>query len=87
MVIHVRKPAINGYHGELERTFCIGKPSEEVKRAFSAMVEAQMAVLDAIRPGVTSREMDSLARNILKKYGYEEYAIHRCGHGQGLGRH
>lgn len=87
MVIHVRKPAINGYHGELERTFCIGKPSEEVKRAFSAMVEAQMAVLDAIRPGVTSREMDSLARSVLKKYGYEEYAIHRCGHGQGLGRH
>lgn len=87
MVIHVRKPAINGYHGELERTFCVGKPSDEVKRAFSAMVEAQMAVLDAIRPGVTSREMDVLARGVLKKYGYEEYAIHRCGHGQGLGRH
>ena len=87
MVIHVRKPAINGYHGELERTFCVGKPTEEVKRAFSAMVEAQMAVLDAIRPGVTSREMDGLARKVLKKYGYEEYAIHRCGHGQGLGRH
>lgn len=87
MVIHVRKPAINGYHGELERTFCIGKPSDEVKRAFSAMVESQMAVLDAIRPGVTSREMDALARRVLKKYGYDQYAIHRCGHGQGLGRH
>ncbi len=87
MVIHVRKPAINGYHGELERTFCVGRPSDAVKRAFSAMVEAQMAVLDKIRPGVTSREMDALARSVLKKYGYEEYAIHRCGHGQGLGRH
>lgn len=87
MVIHVRKPAINGYHGELERTFCVGKPTDEVKRAFSAMVEAQMAVLDAIRPGVTSKEMDSLARGVLKKYGYDDYAIHRCGHGQGLGRH
>lgn len=87
MVIHVRKPAINGYHGELERTFCIGKPDDKVRRAFSAMVEAQMEVLGAIRPGVTSREMDALARKVLKKYGYEEYAIHRCGHGQGLGRH
>lgn len=87
MVIHVRKPAINGYHGELERTFCIGEPSDEVMRAFSAMVEAQMAVLEAIRPGVTSRQMDSIARAVLKKYGYEEYAIHRTGHGQGLGRH
>ena len=87
MVIHIRKPAINGYHGELERTFFVGKPKEEAKRAFSAMVEAQMAVLEAIRPGVTCREMDSLARSVLNKYGYGEYAIHRTGHGQGLGRH
>lgn len=87
MVIHVRKPAINGYHGELERTFFVGHPNEKAKRAFAAMVEAQMTVLDAIRPGVTSREMDALARNVLNKYGYGEYAIHRVGHGQGLGRH
>ncbi|WP_071434282.1 M24 family metallopeptidase [Angelakisella massiliensis] len=87
MVIHVRKPAINGYHGELERTFFVGHPNEKAKRAFSAMVEAQMTVLDAIRPGVTGGEMDALARKVLNKYGYGEYAIHRVGHGQGLGRH
>ena len=87
MVIHVRKPAINGYHGELERTFFVGRPSEKAKRAFSAMVEAQTAVMEKIRPGVTSREMDALARKVLAKYGYDEYAIHRVGHGQGLGRH
>lgn len=87
MVIHVRKPAINGYHGELERTFFVGKPSAEAERAFSAMVEAQVAVMEAIRPGVTCREMDGLARSVLDKYGYGQYAIHRVGHGQGLGRH
>lgn len=87
MVIHVRKPAINGYHGELERTFFVGRPGPKAEHAFSAMVEAQMAVMDAIRPGVTCREMDALARTVLNKYGYGEYAIHRVGHGQGLGRH
>lgn len=87
MVIHVRKPAINGCHGELERTFLVGKPSPQVERAFRAMVEAQMAVLDAIRPGVVAKEMDALARRVLEKYGLGEYAIHRVGHGQGLGRH
>ena len=87
MVIHVRKPAINGCHGELERTFFVGKPRPEAERAFKAMVEAQMAVLDAIRPGVVAKEMDALARRVLEKYGLGEYAIHRVGHGQGLGRH
>ena len=87
MVIHVRKPSINGYLAELERTFFIGKPSPEAERAFKAMVEAQETVIQAIRPGVTSQEMDKLGRDVLRKYGYEEYAIHRIGHGQGLGRH
>ena len=87
MVIHVRKPSNNGYLAELERTFFIGKPSPEAERAFKAMVEAQETVIQAIRPGVTSQEMDKLGRDVLRKYGYEEYAIHRIGHGQGLGRH
>lgn len=87
MVIHIRKPAINGYHGELERTFFVGEPSDEAKRAFSAMLEAQMAVLEMIKPGVSCREMDALARSVLVKHGFGDYAIHRVGHGQGLGRH
>lgn len=87
MVIHSRKPAINGYHGELERTFFVGKPNDEARRAFTAMLEAQTAVMEAIRPGVTCRQMDEIARKVWDKYGYGEYAIHRSGHGMGLGRH
>ncbi len=87
MIIHVRKPAVNGYHAELERTFFVGTPSEEAKRAFSAMVEAQQAVLDMVKPGVTASQLDKCGRDVLRRYGYEEYAIHRIGHGQGLGRH
>ncbi len=87
MVIHVRKPAVNGYYGELERTFFIGQPSPETERAFCAMLEAQTAVMEAIRPGVTAGEMDRLGRDILRRYGYGDYAIHRIGHGMGLGRH
>lgn len=87
MVIHVRKPSINGYLAELERTFFIGKPKPEAERAFKAMLEAQHTAMDAIRPGITCKEMDKIGRDVLRKYGYEEYAIHRIGHGQGLGRH
>lgn len=87
MVIHVRKPAINGYYAELERTFFVGKPKGEARRAFEAMLEAQLAVLEKVRPGVTAAQLDKAGRDVLRKYGYEEYAIHRIGHGQGLGRH
>ncbi len=87
MVIHVRKPAINGYHAELERTFFIGQPGEKAKRAFCAMVEAQQAVFDQVRPGVCAADLDLVGRDVLRKYGYGDYAIHRIGHGQGLGRH
>lgn len=87
MVIHVRKPAINGYYGELERTFFIGKPAPAAERAFCAMTEAQQTAIAAIKPGKTAAEIDKIGRDVLRKYGYEEYAIHRIGHGQGLGRH
>ncbi|QQO10138.1 M24 family metallopeptidase [Breznakiella homolactica] len=87
MVIHVRKPAINGYHGELERSFFIGKPNPKAEHAFLAMLEAQTAVMDAIRPGVTCSQMDKVGRDVLRRHGYADYAIHRIGHGQGLGRH
>lgn len=87
MVIHVRKPSINGYSAELERTFFIGKPDPKAERAFKAMLEAQQTAMAALKPGLTCREIDKIARDVLRKYGYEEYAIHRVGHGQGLGRH
>ena len=87
MVIHVRKPAINGYYAELERTFFVGRPKEEARRAFEAMLEAQLSVLEKVRPGITAAQLDKAGRDVLRKYGYEEYAIHRIGHGQGLGRH
>lgn len=87
MVIHVRKPAINGYHAELERTFFIGRPVEEAKRAFCAMVEAQQAVFDQVRPGERAADLDQVGRDVLRRHGFGDYAIHRIGHGQGLGRH
>lgn len=87
MAIHVRKPAVNGYYAELERSFFIGEPGEKARRAFCAMQEAQQTVMEAVRPGVTAAQLDKLGRDVLRKYGYEEYAIHRIGHGQGLGRH
>jgi len=86
--IHSRAVGLNGYHAECERTFFIGKPSNsKQEHAFNIIVEAQRAAIDFIRPGVMAKDVDLIARKIIQKAGYGEYAIHRVGHAIGLGAH
>jgi len=88
IIIHSRQIGLNGYHAECERTFFIGKPSNsKQEHAFNIIVEAQRAAIDFIRPGVMAKDVDLIARKIIQKAGYGEYAIHRTGHGIGLGVH
>ncbi len=51
------------------------------------MLEAQLAAIDALKPGVRAGDVDDVARTILKREGYGEYAVHRTGHGIGLSPH
>ncbi|WP_078394371.1 M24 family metallopeptidase [Shouchella patagoniensis] len=87
VMIHTRQVGLNGYRTELERTVFIGKPTSEQERAFSAMLEAQLAAIEALKPGVRAGDIDDVARAILKREGYGEYAVHRTGHGIGLSPH
>jgi len=88
IVIHSRQVGLNGYHAECERTFFLGKPSNsKQEHAFNVIVEAQRAAIDFIRPGVTAKDVDLIARKIIQKAGYGEYAIHRVGHAIGLSAH
>ena len=43
--------------------------------------------LGALTSTLGQPKAEVLARRVLEKYGLGEYAIHRVGHGQGLGRH
>jgi Xaa-Pro dipeptidase len=87
IIIHSRQVGLYDYHAECERTFFIGEPSEEQRNAFMAMYESQQACLKFVKPGVTAKEVDKVGRDILTKAGYAEYAIHRIGHGIGIGSH
>lgn len=87
IVIHSRQVGLYDYHAECERTFFIGQPTKEQRKAFTAMYESQKACLEFIKPGVTAKEVDKIGRDILTKAGYAEYAIHRIGHGIGIGCH
>lgn len=51
------------------------------------MLAANLAGIEATRPGVTSASVDQSARRVIADKGYAEYFIHRLGHGMGLEIH
>jgi len=54
---------------------------------YEAVREAQLASIEAVRPGVQAGEVDGAGRNLLKKAGYGPYFTHSTGHGVGIEVH
>jgi Xaa-Pro aminopeptidase len=76
-----------GYCSDQTRTLWVGPVSEEARRAYEAVREAQQAAIEAVRPGVSVGEVDSAARKVLRKAGLGRYFTHSTGHGVGLEIH
>ncbi len=77
----------NGYMSDMTRTVVVGKASRRMRHLYSAVLEAQLAAIDAIRPGVLCAEIDRRARITLKRHGLDKQFIHSTGHGLGLEIH
>lgn len=75
------------YRSDLTRVLHLGKISPKYRRIYQIVLEAQMAAIAAIRPGMTCGEVDSVARKIITKAGYGKYFGHGLGHGLGLDVH
>lgn len=76
-----------GYCSDMTRTIVIGKPNEKHQEIYQTVLKAQLAALDAIKPGLKGKEVDAIARNIIKDAGYGEYFGHGLGHSVGLDIH
>jgi Xaa-Pro aminopeptidase len=76
-----------GYCSDMTRMLFLGAPSAKVKRAYRAVLEAQLAAIDAVRPGVSTARVDAAARKVLKTYGLADAFVHSTGHGLGLEIH
>lgn len=85
--IHRRHLPVDGYGAECERTFFVGTPSDELKRMFAVMREAQDAAIATLRAGVPAREVDDAARGVISAAGHGAYFPHRTGHSLGLEDH
>lgn len=77
----------NGYHSDMTRTFCVGQPSEEMKKVYNIVLEAQNTAINAAHAGMTGQELDLIARSIIDDAGYAECFGHSLGHGVGLEIH
>jgi Xaa-Pro aminopeptidase len=78
---------LDGYCSDLTRTVTVGNPSPEARRLHTAVLEAQAAAIDAVKPGVTTADIDGAARQVLVGHGLGEAFGHGTGHGLGLDVH
>lgn len=76
-----------GYCVDLTRTVAIGQPDAEMQRVYGAVLEAQKAAIQAVRPGVRASTIDGAAREALARHGLAEAFGHSTGHGLGVEIH
>lgn len=78
---------VNGYHSDMTRTVAVGFVSDEQKKVYETVLQAQKTALDGVRAGVVCRDADALARNVIESAGYGEFFRHGLGHGVGVEIH
>ena len=77
----------DGYASDMTRMVHVGPATPKYKRAYRAVLEAQLAAVDAVKPGATTNSVDRAARGTLKRHGLEREFVHSTGHGLGLEIH
>ena len=78
---------VAGYCADCTRTFATGPLPDELKDAYAACLEGQLAGLEAVRAGVTGVDADAAAREKIEAAGLGEKFGHGLGHGVGLEVH
>jgi len=78
---------VDGYASDCTRTFATGDLPDELARAYDVCLEAQLAGLEAYGPGVSGRDADAAARDVIAAAGWGEEFGHGLGHGIGLEVH
>lgn len=83
-----------GYYGDMTRTFMKGPASDEQKRLYATVEQAQRQAIEGIQAGVIPGELQEQVEAFFKEQGYETTAsgnpqgfIHSLGHGLGLELH
>jgi Xaa-Pro aminopeptidase len=76
-----------GYASDMTRVAHTGRVPKRIRDLYGAVLEAQLASIDAVKAGASTRSVDAAGRNVLKRHGLEKAFVHSTGHGLGLEIH
>lgn len=78
---------LDGYYSDETVTVAVGSINDRQQRLYETVREAHGRAIQAVRPGISCRDLDAVARNYIKEQGFGEFFGHGLGHGIGLDVH
>ena len=75
---------VKQYYAPMMRTVAVTEPSKEVKEIMDVVLEALECGIQAVKPGVTSGEVDDAVRGTIRKRGWGDYFLHRTAYTVGI---
>jgi Xaa-Pro aminopeptidase len=78
---------LDGYCSDCTRTLATGDLPDATLEAYDLVRQSQLAGLDAVSAGMSGRDADSAARDVIGDAGHAEHFGHGLGHGVGLEIH
>lgn len=78
---------IGGYYSDMTRTVFFREVSEEQRKVYNIVLEANMAALEIIKPGVLMSDIHEAACKVIRDAGYMDFYPHRTSHGIGIDFH
>ena len=78
---------VDGYCSDMTRTVAVGHVTDEMQTVYDTVLNAQLAGIACCKAGVTGRDVDAAARQVIADAGYGEAFGHGFGQGVGLEIH
>lgn len=86
-IVNICNVRLNGMMTENERTFFMGKPSNQQALLYEAVRNANEAGKAAAVTGNPVAGIDAAAQAVIEKAGFGDFILHRTGHGMGVQGH
>ncbi|TAN24111.1 MAG: aminopeptidase P family protein [Actinomycetota bacterium] len=76
-----------GYCSDITRTVVTGDMPDRFLELYTVLETAQRRQTENVRAGISCGRLDEIGRSYIEEFGYDEYFIHRTGHGIGIEEH
>ena len=77
----------NGYCSDTTRTVAIGHATDEMRKVYDTVLQAQLAGIALAKTGVIGKAVHEAAHDVIRAAGYGKYFGHGFGHSLGIEIH